>query len=136
MHVYRNFLLFSLNSKDYLCYNFNLIKKRIKIKAEKMPLYLIVKKLTVFLMLFYLIFQILSPSGFCFKICQKIFILKNLSSKFTHLEKQQFYLNQTITALSLEKSDVIDELLIEHIGNNRQETFFIYLSKENSKDKS
>ena len=106
------------------------MKKRIKIKAEKMPFYLIVKKLTVFLMLFYLMFQIFLPSGFCFKICQKIFTLKNLSSKITNLEKQQLYLNQTITALNLEKPDVIDELLIEHIGNNRRETFFIYLSKE------
>ena len=90
----------------------------------------IIKQIILFFILFYYIFQIIAPKGFIYKLTKYVYRYRKLHIEIQDLTRRQLYINNTLRAISENKTDTIEEFMITHTGkqyNNARK--FLYLTE-------
>jgi hypothetical protein len=91
-------------------------EKWIKIILKTLPLYIIIKQIAVLLMFFYYVFQVFFPTGFLNTLRKAVIKNVELRRSINKLQKEQFYLDNTIKAISEKSTDAIEEIMINNTG--------------------
>ena len=85
------------------------------------------KQITVLFIIFYYIFQLLHPKGFCISFVKYKIRLYKLQKEIRDLKNKSEYLRNTAKAIDENKEDTIEELMIKNTGKQVSQKNYIYV---------